>query len=101
MDKREIAVDTDMMHSSAREMQNILDQMKSGIESLFAKMDEMSGMWDAPSHEAFLIQFRQDRQRMQEFENAAEKLTECMQYAEKEYQSCENAVSSIIHTIQI
>ncbi len=24
-----------------------------------------------------------------------------MEYAEKEYQSCENAVSSIVHTIQI
>lgn len=101
MEKRKIAVDTDMMHTSAREMQNTLDKMKAEIENLFLEIEEFTSMWDGDVHKDFLKQLRQDRQKIQEFENAAEKLTECMQYAEKEYQSCEGAVSSIIHTIQI
>ena len=81
MDKREIAVDTDMMHNSVRDLQDALDKMKV--------------------HKDFLKQIWQDKQKMKEFENAAERLVEYMEYAEKEYQSCENAVSSIVHTIQI
>ena len=101
MDKHEIAVDTDMMHHSARGLQDALDKMKAEIESLFLEMEEFTGMWDGPAHEDFLKQLWQDKQKMQEFEKAAKKLVECMEYAGKEYQSCENAVSSIVHTIQI
>lgn len=101
MDKREIAVDTDMMYISAGQMENALDRMKADIESLFLEIEEFTGMWDGSSHEDFLKQLWQDKQKIQEFVNEAEKLAECMEYARKEYQSCENAVSSIVHTIQI
>lgn len=101
MDKREIAVDADMMYDNVREMQNALNQMKAEIERLFLEMEEFTGMWDDFSREEFLKHFWQDKQKIQEFENAAEKLTECMQDAVREYQSCENAVFSIVRTIQI
>ena len=101
MDKREIAVDMDMMHNSARDLQDALDKMTAEIESLFLEIEEFTAMWDGAAHEDFLRQLWQDNQKMQEFENAAQKLVECMEYAGKEYQSCENAVSSIVHTIQI
>lgn len=101
MDKREIAVDTDMMHHSAREMQNMLDKLKAEIESMLMETEEFTGMWDDPGREDFFKQFWQDKQKIEEFEYAAEKLVECMEYAKKEYQSCENAVFSIVHTIQI
>lgn len=100
MDKREIAVDTDMMHNSVRDLQDALDKMKAEIESMFLEIEEFTGMWDGPVHEDFLKQICQDKQKMQEFDNAAKRLVEHMEYAEKEYQSCENAVSSIVHTIQ-
>lgn len=100
MDKRKIAVDMDMMHHSARDLQDTLDKIKAEIGSMFLEIEEFTGMWDGSAHEDFLKQLWQDKQKMQEFENAAKKLVECMEYAEKEYQSCENAVSSIVHTIQ-
>ena len=101
MDKREIAVDADMMYDNVREMQNALTQMKAEIERLFLEMEEFTSMWDDSSREEFLKHFWQDKQKIQEFEDAAEKLTECMQDAVREYQSCENAVFSIVRTIQI
>lgn len=101
MDKREIAVDMDMMHHGAGQMENALDKMKAEIENLFLEIEEFTGMWDGAAHEEFLKQLWLDKRKMQEFENAAEKLAECMEYARKEYQSCENAVSSIVHTVQI
>lgn len=101
MDKREIAVDAGMMYDNVREMQNALTQLKEEIERLFLEMEEFTGMWDNPSCEEFLKHFEQDKQKMLEFESAAEKLTECMQDAVREYQSCENAVFSIVRTIQI
>ena len=101
MDKHEIAVDTDMMHNSVRDLHDALDKMKAEIESLFLEIEEFTGMWDGPVHKDFLKQIWQDKQKMKEFENAAERLVEYMEYAEKEYQSCENTVSSIVHTIQI
>lgn len=101
MDKREIAVDTDMMHNSARKMQNGLDKLKTEIEGMLLEIEDFSGMWDGSGREEFLRRLWQDKQKIKEFEHAAEKLTECMEYAKKEYQSCENTVSSIVRTIQI
>ena len=53
MDKREIAVDTDMMHNSVRDLQDALDKMKAEIESLFLEIEEFTGMWDGPVHKGF------------------------------------------------
>lgn len=101
MDIREIVVDTNALQSDISHMQSILSKAKESSESMFRSIDVLSGMWEGDSHETFLRQMEEDCRKMQELWEAVERLIECMQYADKEYTSCENAVHSIIKTIQI
>lgn len=101
MDIREIAVDINTLQNDIRDMQDALDRVKERSKRMFEELDALCGMWGGPSHEAFVRQSRDDCQKMQELWKVIERLIECMEYADKEYMSCENTVHSIIKTIQI
>lgn len=101
MDIREIAVDTNTLQNDIRDMQDALGKVKEKSERMFDGLDALGSMWEGDSHDAFIRQERADRQKMQELWEVIARLIECMQYADKEYISCENTVHSIIKTIQI
>ena len=101
MDIREIAVDTNTLQNDIRDMQDALGRVKERSKRMFDEIDALGDMWEGASHEAFIRQSREDCQKMQELWEVIGGLIECMQYADKEYISCENTVHSIIKTIQI
>lgn len=101
MDIREIAVDTNTLQNDIKDMQDALGKVKEKSERMFDGIDALGSMWEGDSHDAFIRQESADRQKMQELWEVIERLIECMQYADKEYMSCENTVHSIIKTIQI
>ena len=101
MDIQEIAVDTNTLQNDIKDMKDALDEVKERAERMFDGFDALGGMWEGAAHDAFIRQGKADRQKMQELWEVIERLIECMQYADKEYLSCENTVNSIIKTIQI
>ncbi len=62
-------------------------------------MAELDSMWDGPANEVFMAQFGQDVQYAQELCNMVQKLTECMEYAKKQYDICDGEVSALIASI--
>lgn len=101
MDIREIAVDTNTLQNDISDMRRTLDKVKERSESMFRAIDILDDMWEGASHEEVVRQNAYDCQKMRELCEVIEKLIECMRYADDEYMSCENAVHSIIKTIQI
>lgn len=101
MDIREIAVDTNTLQNDIRDMQGALARVKERSERMFRELDALGGMWEGSLHEDFVRQSAADCQKVQELWEVIGRLIECMQYADKEYMSCENTVHSIIKTIQI
>lgn len=101
MDIREIAVDTNTLKNDMADMRRILDKVKERVKSMSREIEILDGMWEGASHEEAVRQNVDDCRQMQELCEMIEKMIECMQYADNEYMSCENAVHSIIKTIQI
>ena len=101
MDIREITVDTAILQNDINDMVSALCKVKERSEDMFREMEILGNMWEGDDHEAFLAQIQEDRCKMQELQNVIGRLIECMQYAGKEYLSCEDAVHSIINTIRI
>ena len=101
MDIREIAVDTNTLQNDIDDMRRTLDRVRERSESMFQAIDILDDMWEGTSHEEVVRQNAGDRRKMRELCEVIEKMIECMRYADDEYMSCENAVHSIIKTIQI
>lgn len=101
MDIREITVDTVVLQNDINDMRSALGRVKERSESMFEKMEMLGSMWDEETRGAFYAQIREDNHKMQELQEVIGRLIECMQYADKEYLSCEDAVHAIINTIQI
>ena len=101
MDIREITVDMAILQNDINDMLSALCKVEERSENMFREMEILGSMWEGDDHEAFLAQVQEDRCKMQELHKVIGRLIECMQYADKEYISCENTVHSIIKTIQI
>ena len=101
MDIREIMVDTVTLQNDVDDVQNALGEVKAHAESMFREMDALGDMWDGETHDTFAMRIQENRRKMQELQKVIERLAECMQYADHEYLSCEDAVHSIINTIRI
>lgn len=101
MDIREITVDTVTLQNDINDVQNALGKVKAYSESMFREINALSDMWDGEVHDTFVMQIQENRRKMQELQKVIERLIECMQYADHEYLSCEDAVHSIINTIRI
>lgn len=101
MDIREITVDTATLRNDINDVQSVLCKVKEHSESMFREIDALGDMWDGEAHDTFFVQMQENRRKMQELQKVIERLIECMQYADHEYLSCEDAVHSIINTIRI
>ena len=96
-----IEIDTVSLERDRQTIQSELEKVHSGISQLREKMVNLGAMWEGPAHNAFMVQFNADYEFVQEFENELEKYIGTMEYAQKEYQKCENAVHQAIASIRV
>ncbi len=101
MDIREIAVDTDNLHSDVDELEDGLRSLQEKTKGMSEKVAELNAMWEGAAHDTFSGEFQKDCGNMQELLKEVEKLIGHMRYAERQYISCEDAISSIISKIRI
>lgn len=97
----QIAVNTDTLNSDINSMKDALKIVEEKSKNMQASIQELSGMWEGPAHNAFLAQFNTDCASLEELDSAIKELISCMEYADKEYVSCEQSVSSLIASIRI
>lgn len=96
---KEIGIETDTLDKDIKELSGELESARKLIQTMAEDMTELDSMWDGLANEAFMAQFGQDVQYAQELCNMVQKLTECMEYAKKQYDICDGEVSSLIASI--
>lgn len=96
-----IEIDTVALERDRQTIRSELDKIRTGIDRLREKMVNLGAMWEGPAHDAFMAQFNTDYVFIQEFCSEIGKYTETMEYAQKEYQKCDNAVQQAIASIRI
>lgn len=78
-----------------------MEQVRTEISHLKEKMANLSTMWEGPAHDTFMAQFNTDYEFIQDFVNEIGTYIETMEYAQREYEKCENAVQDAIASIRI
>lgn len=96
---KEIEIETNTLDKDIKELTGELENARKYIQTMTEDMAELDSMWDGPANEAFMAQFGQDVQYAQELCTMVQKLTECMEYAKKQYDTCDAEVSSLIASI--
>lgn len=98
---QEITINTSTLSKDIDKLKQQLRAISDDLVKMYQAVHILDGMWDGPANEAFNIQFNQDKDDMLELCNTVQKIIECMEYAKKEYDSCETEVGSIIVSMKI
>lgn len=96
-----IEIDTAALERDRQTIQSELDRVRSEINQLQEKMVNLAAMWEGPAHDTFMAQFNTDYEFVQIFCNEIGTYVETMEYAQREYQKCENSVRQAIASIRI
>lgn len=96
-----IEIDTMALNRDRQAIQSELDKVRSEISRLSEQMAGLGAMWEGPAHKAFMVQFQKDYKYIQTFAEEIRTYIETMEYAQREYQRCEDSVQSAIASIRI
>lgn len=96
-----IDIDTMALNRDRQVIQSELERVRTGINQLREKMAALGTMWEGPAHNAFMSQFHTDYAFVQAFVSEIRAYIETMEYAEREYERCGDAVRRTVDTIRI
>lgn len=96
-----IEIETRLLAQDKESIRDQVQQLRKQKDQLQEKMEQLSGMWEGPAKETFLAQFLSDCEYMDSFFSELDTYVQAMEYAEKEYDKCEDDVAQIIAAIEI
>jgi len=101
MAAQEITVDMTQLASDIGILQETVAALRSQMQEMFDNIVELDAMWEGSANAAFNVQFRSDYENMESMCKTFDSIIECLEYANKEYNSCENAVYDIVAAVSI
>lgn len=96
-----IEIETGSLSADIQNMTDKINNLEQKINKMFDSMQELDHMWDGSANEAFRNQFNIDYQTMKELIKELRYLINCMEYAKKRYEECEDDVYSLISSIRL
>ena len=85
------------VESLRAEVRNLRDKGKDMMEGINA----LSAMWEGEAKNAFTEQFRIDYNGLLEMAKTLDELIRCLEDARQKYDTCEDAVGSIVAAIRV
>lgn len=97
----EIRIDTARLGSTGAMIKTTVEQMRQCTQRLYAEMAELNGMWQGPAQGAFIAQFQQDQQAMEQICQALQEYAQDLEQAKNEYEKCNGDVRAVIDAIRV
>lgn len=101
MGVNEIATNIETMRKDISELEDLLSMARGTIDKVYAEMTQLDAMWDGDANETFNVQVRKDIEFGREVCDTVNEIINCMEYANSEYNKCENEIGNIIASIRI
>ena len=98
---KEISVNTDSLAKDIETLKENLNAIKKDLGNMYDRVRVLDAGWDGPANEEFNKQFDADRKNMEAVCKTVEKIIQNLEYARKEYDSCEKSVGSIVAAIKV
>jgi WXG100 family type VII secretion target len=96
-----LEIDTTALNRSISQLQEDLGTLQNQFQEMLEGVSELDGMWEGRAKRAFTVQFQSDYERFGEYCSGLEDLIGSLEYASKEYLSCENKVRASIDAVKI
>lgn len=98
---KEITIDTDSLGKDIDVLQTHLAAIEKDMDKMYEAVRVLDTMWDGPANAAFNQQFAKDKQDMATLCQTVQKIIKCLEYAKKQYNSCEADVGNIVSAIKV
>ena len=99
---------------ASQEIANELERFKADIDTydqsfqvirntykeMFDQIKALDAMWTGTAHDAFMVQFGNDAERMEEIIKFAGEFLDDLRYAHNEYTRCESSVNDIVNSLR-
>lgn len=85
----EIKVTTGDLTSKASELRNLNNQFKKAVEDMTATEQQLMGMWDGDTKDAFHNAYNSDKVQMDAFYDTIEKYCQALENNAQSYKSAE------------
>lgn len=94
-------VSTQRLEEDKAAIQNELKGISQSVEELSQEMQLLGQTWEGPAWDAFQNQAASDIENMQAIYEKLSAYISHMEYAAREYRTCENQVGNLIDRIRI
>lgn len=94
-------VDTGILRQNTDDFSQQLNKMRSLFDDMFDGVNSLDSMWAGKAHDAFKTQFAADKETCEAFCKSVDEYIECLDYAKKEYDDCENKVHAAVDAVKI
>ena len=96
-----IKINTSSLGTDISRIEQNGNAIKSAKDDINDSINSLSAMWEGPAHDRFMSQFTKNYEEMNELCEMLDELLKNLDYAKKEYESCEDKVGDIVRAIQI
>lgn len=96
-----IRVSTGNIKRDRESIQNERKGIEQSVEDLYQEMQSLAQTWEGPAWQSFQGQVASDIENMYAVCEMISGFLSHMEYAENEYQRCENQVGSLVDSIRI
>ena len=98
---KEISVNTNSLSKDIETLKTNLNAIKKDLGTMYDRVKVLDAGWEGPANAEFNRQFEADRKNMEAVCTTVERIIQNLEYARKEYDSCEKSVESIVAAIKI
>jgi WXG100 family type VII secretion target len=85
----EIKVTSEQLKSKASELRQLNNQFKKAVEDMTSNEQQLVGMWDGETKEAFHNAYNSDKSQMDVFYSTIEKYCQALETNAQKYESAE------------
>lgn len=94
-------VDIDQMQNMVQQLTGTLNNITKNKDAMYASIEALDGMWKGPAHDAFLIEYQTDHEKMVQLIRDIGLVFTDIDQARQAYVNCENSVKGMIDAIHI
>ena len=99
--KKLIATSTDRMQSDIDSFIENLERMEQAFSEAWEAVDALHSTWEGPAHTELVNQFLQDQEGMKSMMIDLRNYREELEFAKKEYATCESNVCDLMNKMNV
>lgn len=96
-----LEIETNRLSADIADLKRLVSRLKTTSEKMMGGINALSSMWEGEAKNAFTVQFQSDYKTILSMIDTLNKLIKSLENAKSKYNTCENTVGNIVHSIRV